>query len=156
MARYTVAPTKTNLMRLRQDFVFATEGHELLEQKREILVNELMAIMDKAKQVQAEADNAFLKAYESLIKTVVKMGRKRVESAAEAVNIKTNQILAVGKGAKEMLGRTPGHIKAIRPLVDGVISDFEVTEKMLKYFIDKVHRETFSIMPRPGLLSAFL
>ena len=90
MARYTVAPTKTNLMRLRQDFVFSTEGHELLEQKREILVNELMAIMDRAKQVQAEADEAFRKAYEALIRAVIKMGRKRVESAAEAVNIKTN------------------------------------------------------------------
>ena len=45
-----------------------------------------------------------------------------------AVNIKTNQILAVGTKAKEMLGRTPGHIKAIRPLIDGVISYFEVTE----------------------------
>lgn len=90
MARYTIAPTKTNLMRLKQDFNFATEGHDLLEQKREILVNELMAIMDRAKQAQTETDEAFRKAYESLVHTVVKMGCKRVESAAEAVNIKTS------------------------------------------------------------------
>ncbi len=50
------------------------------------------------------------------------------EPSVVAVNQKTSQILAVGAKAKEMLGRTPGHIKAIRPLVDGVISDFEVTE----------------------------
>ena len=90
MARYTIAPTKTNLMRLKQDFAFAKEGYDLLEQKREILVNELMAIMDRAKQTQTEADEAFRKAYESLVNTVVKMGQKRIESVAEAVNIKTS------------------------------------------------------------------
>ncbi len=62
------------------------------------------------------------------------------EPSVVAVNIKTNQILAVGMKAKEMLGRTPGHIKAIRPLVDGVISDFEVTEEMLSYLINKADK----------------
>lgn len=64
------------------------------------------------------------------------------EPSVVAVNIKTNQILAVGTAAKEMLGRTPGHIKAIRPLVDGVISDFEVTEEMLAYLINKADKIT--------------
>lgn len=62
------------------------------------------------------------------------------EPSVVAVNIKTNQILAVGTKAKDMLGRTPGHIRAIRPLVDGVISDFEVTEEMLSYFINKADK----------------
>jgi len=62
------------------------------------------------------------------------------EPSVVAVNIKTNQVLAVGEKAKEMLGRTPGHIRAIRPLVDGVISDFEVTEEMLSYLINKANR----------------
>lgn len=62
------------------------------------------------------------------------------EPSVVAVNVKTNQILAVGAKAKEMLGRTPGHIKAIRPLVDGVISDFEVTEEMLSYLINKADK----------------
>ncbi len=62
------------------------------------------------------------------------------EPSVVAVNVKTNQILAVGEKAKEMLGRTPGHIKAIRPLVDGVISDFEVTEEMLSYLIGKADK----------------
>ncbi len=62
------------------------------------------------------------------------------EPSVVAVNVKTNQILAVGAQAKEMLGRTPGHIKAIRPLVDGVISDFEVTEEMLSYLINKADK----------------
>jgi rod shape-determining protein MreB len=62
------------------------------------------------------------------------------EPSVVAVNQKTNQVLAVGAQAKEMLGRTPGHIKAIRPLVDGVISDFEVTEEMLSYLIGKADK----------------
>lgn len=58
------------------------------------------------------------------------------------------KILAVGKEAKEMLGRTPGMIEAIRPLRDGVIADFEVTEAMLRYFIRKVHNRKSLIRPR--------
>ena len=50
------------------------------------------------------------------------------------------QVLAVGEEAKLMVGRTPGHIQAIRPLRDGVIADFEVTEEMIKHFIRKVHK----------------
>lgn len=59
------------------------------------------------------------------------------EPSVVAVNQKTGQIVAVGADAKQMLGRTPSHIKAIRPLVDGVISDYEVTEEMLSYLIRK-------------------
>ena len=62
------------------------------------------------------------------------------EPSVVAVNQKTSQILAVGMKAKDMLGRTPGHIKAVRPLVDGVISDFEVTEEMLSYLINKADK----------------
>jgi rod shape-determining protein MreB len=51
-----------------------------------------------------------------------------------------------------MVGKTPSHIQTIKPLVDGVISDFEVTEKMLKYFIKKVHSENFSLIPRPRVI----
>jgi hypothetical protein len=57
-----------------------------------------------------------------------------------AVNQKTGQIVAVGADAKQMLGRTPGHIKAVRPIVDGVISDYEVTEEMLAYLINKTEK----------------
>src|SRR3972149_6984592 len=58
------------------------------------------------------------------------------------------RVLAVGKEAKQMLGRTPGNIMAIRPLRDGVIADFEVTEAMLRYFIEKVHNRKMLIRPR--------
>ena len=61
------------------------------------------------------------------------------EPSVVAVDTKTNKVLAVGKEAYEMVGRTPGNIKAIRPLKDGVISDFDVTESMLTYFINKLN-----------------
>ena len=64
------------------------------------------------------------------------------EPSVVALNTKTGRVVAVGSQAKAMLGRTPGHIKAIRPLVDGVISDFEVTEEMLSYFISKANNMT--------------
>lgn len=74
------------------------------------------------------------------------------EPSVVAINKKNKQILAIGDEAKKMVGRTPSHIVAIRPLVDGVVSDFEVTEAMLKYFIDKVQKKSFSLMPRPRVV----
>jgi len=74
------------------------------------------------------------------------------EPSVVALNKRTNEILEVGEAARKMVGKTPGHIDAIKPLVDGVISDFEVTEKMLKYFINKVHSENFSLIPRPRVV----
>ncbi|MDA3785802.1 MAG: rod shape-determining protein [Deltaproteobacteria bacterium] len=61
---------------------------------------------------------------------------------------RTSRVLAVGKDAKSMLGRTPGNIQAIRPIKDGVIADFEVTEAMLRYFINKVHNRRTLVHPR--------
>jgi rod shape-determining protein MreB len=74
------------------------------------------------------------------------------EPSIVAVNTRTNHILAVGTSAKDMLGKTPPHIVTTRPLVKGVISDFEVTEKMLKYFVDKIHEDTFTLVPRPRMI----
>lgn len=74
------------------------------------------------------------------------------EPSIVAINTRTDQIVAVGKDAKDMLGKTPPHISIIKPLHKGVISDFEVTEKMLKYFIDSVHQESFTIVPRPEVV----
>ncbi len=74
------------------------------------------------------------------------------EPSVVAINKKSKEILAVGEEAKRMVGRTPAHIVAVRPLVDGVISDFEVTEAMLKYFFDKVHQMHFSLIPRPRVV----
>lgn len=74
------------------------------------------------------------------------------EPSVVAVNRRSGQVLAIGEEAKKMVGKTPSHIVATRPLVDGVVSDYEVTEQMLKYFIEKVHREGFSLLPRPRVV----
>ena len=70
------------------------------------------------------------------------------EPSIVAINKVTGRIEAVGKEAKEMLGRTPGNIVAIKPMKDGVIADFEVTEKMLAYFIRKAHSRNVWLRPR--------
>ena len=70
------------------------------------------------------------------------------EPSIVALNKNTGEICAVGKEAKEMLGRTPGNIVAIKPMKDGVIADFKVTEKMLNYFIMKAHNRKLLVHPR--------
>src|SRR5438477_2160323 len=70
------------------------------------------------------------------------------EPSVVAVNTLNGAILAVGAEAKRMIGRTPSHIQAVRPPKDGVIADFDVTEKMLRYFIQKVHRRRLLAKPR--------
>lgn len=70
------------------------------------------------------------------------------EPSVVAVQAGTNHVLAVGNEAKRMLGRTPGNIVAIRPLKDGVIADFEITEEMLRHFIRKVHNRNRMVSPR--------
>lgn len=74
------------------------------------------------------------------------------EPSIVAINQKTGQILAIGQEARKMVGRTPGFIHVSKPLVAGVVSDFEVTEQMLKYFIDRAHQKSFTLAPRPRVV----
>jgi len=74
------------------------------------------------------------------------------EPSVVAVNKKTGQVLAIGEEAKKMVGRTPGYIVATRPLVSGVVSDFEITEEMLRFFIEKAHKKRFLLNPRPRVI----
>ena len=74
------------------------------------------------------------------------------EPSVVAINTRTEQILAVGNEAKNMLGKTPPHIEVTKPLTGGIISDYEVAEKMLRYFIEKVHEEGLGILSRPKVV----
>lgn len=74
------------------------------------------------------------------------------EPTVVSINTKTNDIIAVGAEANKMIGKTPPHIAAIKPLIKGVISNFEVTERMIKHFIDQVYSEDFSLSPRPRVI----
>jgi rod shape-determining protein MreB len=75
------------------------------------------------------------------------------EPTVVAINLRNNQIVAVGHEAKQMLGKTPPHIQVTRPLKNGVISDYEVAEKMIKYFIDKVTEGQSSFGGRPRIVT---
>lgn len=74
------------------------------------------------------------------------------EPSVVAINKLNQQIIAVGQEAKAMVGKTPKHIQAARPLIDGVVSDFETTEQMLKYFVQKVHDKYHVFWPRPRIV----
>jgi rod shape-determining protein MreB len=74
------------------------------------------------------------------------------EPTVVAINTRTNQILAVGNEAKAMLGKTPPHIAVSRPLTKGIISDYEVAEKMLKFFIEKISDGGMSMLSRPRVV----
>ena len=77
MARYKVVPTKTNLMKLRREMSFTQEGYNLLEQKRQILVVELMGLVDQTSDAQENVEKALAEAFEALQNAVLAMGRRR-------------------------------------------------------------------------------
>jgi len=74
------------------------------------------------------------------------------EPSVVAINNRNGQIIAVGHDAKAMVGKTPPNVTVTRPLQRGIIADFEVTERMLRYFFEKLHRETTTFLPRPRVV----
>ena len=74
------------------------------------------------------------------------------EPSLVTINTRTQAIVAVGTSARDMLGKTPAHLQVTRPLLKGVISDFEITEKMLRYFVDRVHADVPTPLPRPRMV----
>ncbi len=90
MTQLNYAPTKTNLLRLRNDLQFAQQGYELLDQKRNILIIELLALVDQTVDFQSKVDTALAKAYKALEETVFDMGKLKVQYLTGAVNITTD------------------------------------------------------------------
>jgi len=95
MARYKVIPTKTNLLRLKRERSFAQEGYDLLEQKRKILVLELMQLMDKTVEAQDTMEKSLSIAFRSLEQTVLAMGRRSLQSAAMSVKVEADLTVSV-------------------------------------------------------------
>lgn len=89
MQVYKIAPTKTNLFKIKRDLEFAQEGHQFLEQKREILITELMFLVDKTKHIQERVEQELKDAFYALEQTITKMGREPVSQSALTVNIKS-------------------------------------------------------------------
>ena len=87
MAKYEIAPTKTNLMRIKRDLGFASEGWELLDQKRKILVVELMGLIDRAVDAQEKVEAKLVEAFDALDQSMLRMGRREVNLIALGMNI---------------------------------------------------------------------
>jgi len=107
MARYEVAPTKTNMMRIRRDLGFAREGWELLDQKRKILVVELMGLIDRAVEAQEEVEAKLEEAFMALDQAMLRMGRREVNMVAVGMNIKSN----ISFSQKRVMGVTLPRVK---------------------------------------------
>lgn len=90
MTQLNYAPTKTNLLRLRNDLNFARQGYELLDQKRNILIIELLALVDQTVDFQSRVESALAKAYKALEDAVLDMGKLKVQYLTGAVNITTD------------------------------------------------------------------
>lgn len=93
MAVLNYAPTKTNLLRLRNDLNFAQQGYELLDQKRNILIIELLALVDQTSDYQSRVENALARAYKTLEEAVLDMGKLKVQYLTGAVNISTDIVI---------------------------------------------------------------
>ena len=93
MAQLHYAPTKTNLLRLRNDLNFAKQGYELLDQKRNILIIELLSLVDQTTDHQSRVEEALAKAYQALEEAVLDMGKLKVQYLTGAVNISTDIII---------------------------------------------------------------
>jgi rod shape-determining protein MreB len=76
------------------------------------------------------------------------------EPSIVAINLRTDQIIALGQAAVKMIGKVPPYLQIVRPLINGVISDFEVAEKMLRLIFEKIHRSSFVFTPRPKVVAA--
>lgn len=97
MAKFEIAPTKTNYIKLKQELEFSKEGYELLDQKRNILIVELMGLIDTLKSVQKDVDEYLKNAFYSLSQSIQNMGRKDIQFLAKTVNINTDIIISQRK-----------------------------------------------------------
>ena len=133
MARYKVIPTKTNLMRLRRDLSFAQEGYDLLEQKRQILVVELMGLMDKTADAQENVEKVLVEAFQSLQSAVLSMGRQSLTDIAPAVNIDSDITIDMRRVMGVNLPRVNVEIKDVTPYFSLGETSFWVDETITRF-----------------------
>jgi len=133
MARYKVIPTKTNLARLKRDLGFAQEGYELLEQKRQILVVELMGLIDKTVDAQEKVEEELKEAFQILQKAILSMGRHGVSSVAPAISIETDMTIDIRRIMGVGIPRVHLDIKDNPPYFSLSDTSFWVDEAILKF-----------------------
>lgn len=133
MARYEVAPTKTNLQRVKRDLGFAREGWELLDQKRKILVVELMGLIDRAVEAQEEVEKKLAAAYSAFDQAMLRMGRRELELFALGMNIKAEIHLSERRLMGVAMPRVKVEIDDRSPYVASAEESLWVDETILRF-----------------------
>ncbi len=133
MARYKVVPTKTNLMKLRRERSFTQEGYDLLEQKRQILVVELMGLMDKTADAQEKVEKELVEAFKALQNAVLVMGRRAVSNIAPAVNVESDITITMRRLMGVNLPRVEVTIEDVAPYFSLGGTSFWVDETIARF-----------------------
>ena len=133
MARYKVIPTKTNLMRLKRDLSFAQEGYDMLEQKRQILVVELMGLMDKTADAQEHVEKVLADAFNALQSAVLSMGRHTLNHIAPAVNIHSDITIGMRRVMGVNIPKVSVEIKDVAPYFSLGETSFWVDETIARF-----------------------
>jgi V/A-type H+-transporting ATPase subunit D len=133
MARYTVAPTKTNLLRLRTEYSFAREGHELLDQKKDILTTELLALVDRARAAERQMDELLAAAFQALRMAIVRGGRNEVAETAAAVSVKSSISVSTRRVMGVTLPEVEISVGPLSPAFSPGETSFWVDEASLRF-----------------------
>lgn len=133
MARYRVVPTKTNLMKLRRNLSFAREGYDLLEQKRQILVVELMGLVDQTTDAQEKLEAELAAAHEALKQAVLRMGRQGVADVAPAVSVESDIAIQMRRLMGVNLPRVEVSIRDRAPYFSPGETSFRVDEAISRF-----------------------
>lgn len=133
MARYEVAPTKTNLMRIKRDLGFAREGWELLDQKRKILIVELMGLIDRAVEAQEQVEAKLGEAFAALDQAMLRMGRREVNLLALGQNIESEISFSEKRVMGVSLPRVRVKFDDRSPYVAAAESSIWIDEAILRF-----------------------
>lgn len=133
MARYEVAPTKTNLMRIKRDLGFAREGWELLDQKRKILIVELMGLIDRAVEAQEQVEAKLEEAFAALDQAILRMGRREVNMLALGQNISSDISFSEKRVMGVSLPRVRVKFDDRSPYVAAAESSIWIDEAILRF-----------------------
>jgi V/A-type H+-transporting ATPase subunit D len=133
LARYEIAPTKTNLMNIKRDLGFANEGWELLDQKRKILVVELMGLIDRAVEAQEEVESKLAEAFNALDQAMLRMGRREVNLIALGMDIRSEIAFSQKRVMGVSLPRVRVELEDKSPYFAAAESSIWIDETILRF-----------------------
>ncbi len=133
MAKFQVAPTKTNLLNMKQNHKFAREGHDLLDQKREIIIAELMGMVATAAEISDNVDKLFAQAYKELDKATVILGKDKLKNIARTINIEPKVTLSSRKVMGLPLPVVDVFVSEKKPYYSFLDTDVSLDEAVSKF-----------------------